>query len=386
MIPSEDRIPLGNITKSNPWLNRPRAHPATKAYDSSSVSRLGNASTHLEMVKNEQHQDISHSIGKKKPTPPAELIKVKENMEESERISLESKIRASIKNYPLRHTDNSQNSVETKRDPAIIAQGVAKRRPKYASVNWTRHDDPKDGVQECLKIIDHLKKNDVKKLQVLRAALKEETSLPSAESTSELATPSSGKEDIKDTESTVPRCGSAFNPNAPEFYSHRGMFPSEQGPVYTMSQTEMLPSQVILPGKYPPRLFQHQPFQQEMYQYVGIPSTQNWLIRDSHCQINHQYQYENTRQWNRPQSATNHVQPALSDEGHGHVTYVLDHVYARSLMASFKKGFPLTGELKAVPQIDGRKRHATTIQQRLEYLLWRQKEAKAPQKLSKVQN
>ncbi|KAH8811875.1 hypothetical protein F5884DRAFT_855203 [Xylogone sp. PMI_703] len=355
MVSSEDSPPSGKISRSKARINQPQIWPAVQKHNQNVVVRNGNCGAHIELNKARQ-QNIPNTQQNWKPTPPAELIQIKEDMEERRRVSLETKIKAAIRNYPPRHCDEDEDSMKTKRD--LVPRWTRHRR-------LSRHEnkDTDESVQECPNIIDYLKQNDGKDLQALMDIIKKELSISPVDPASETVPQRSVKDDTVKTD-TNPHLRSIFNPNAPEFYSHRVIAAPQDSPVYAMPQIEM-PRIEVPPEMYSTCLFQHQPLQQKIYTAQICSNT------ESYYPASHQAQYGNTPVWNGGQPYT------ASDDGPGLAMHALQPAVAEYVMASFKKKYPLTGNLKAAPKLDGRKRHASTIQQRVEFLLWRVKEGKA---------
>lgn len=65
------------------------------------------------------------------------------------------------------------------------------------------------------------------------------------------------------------------------------------------------------------------------------------------------------------------------ETGEGRIAKVLEKTLAERLLAKFMEKYPLTGKAKAAPAAMADPKHATVIQQRLEYLLLEEKERKA---------
>jgi hypothetical protein len=68
-----------------------------------------------------------------------------------------------------------------------------------------------------------------------------------------------------------------------------------------------------------------------------------------------------------------------SEEEPGRVARAIESGWAKSLLAKFKEKYPQTGTVKAGPLAPGKMRQAAAIQQRLEFILYHQKERSAGQ-------
>ena len=72
------------------------------------------------------------------------------------------------------------------------------------------------------------------------------------------------------------------------------------------------------------------------------------------------------------------------DEEHGRVAQAINPDWAKSIMEKFVVKYPLTGKLKAAPTATAQGRHATVIQQKLEFLLMKEREKKAVAKAGEM--
>ena len=69
------------------------------------------------------------------------------------------------------------------------------------------------------------------------------------------------------------------------------------------------------------------------------------------------------------------------DIGSGRTALAMEANWARRVLENFTERYPLTGNLKGAPQASINGRHAAVIQQKLEFLLFQEKEKKASESL-----
>lgn len=352
--------------------------PANRNWSSTSFIQRANINEFQD--PEEERRWYMLTIRGKNPAPIARPPRRRQNMGEHEFVRLDSQMRELVKNYPV-HAGNSRNiSTQLEIEPVSLVRTPRKDHTMPVPLELLLGQDP-ERIEQCLKIIDKLKIQDMKTVQVLVDAIKGPTTLLPLHLPSKPKTISSREDATEKLVSKSPFSGLVLNPNAPEFRSQRVNLPSEPQPMHMIPKMEVLQDQKPLPGQHRQTSILQQSLQPRLHQStIERPWTHSWSVREVHHQEDSYYIHRNTIQSNKQNSTINLVQLYTNDRGCGR----LEPAYAEWVMAAFKRRYPLTGALKAEPYIDCRKRYATAIQQRLEYLLWRQKESKALRERSSI--